>query len=134
MRVVVDTSVWSEYFRRKLPQNTEHVEVLKRLVLQDRAVVLGIVQQEILSGVREDGRFEVLLNAISGFKPLLATEADHILAARFYNICRRRGVQGSFGDLLICAQSFNNRMGLLSSDKDFQYYQTLLPIKLNPVN
>ncbi len=92
MKIIIDTSVWSEFFRRRKEGKTENVEVLKTLIKEGRAVMPGIVKQEILSGMREKDRFEKLRGLLSGFKCLLATEKDHIRAASLYNSCKKAGV------------------------------------------
>lgn len=127
MRVIVDTSVWSEYFRRKKPANSDNTEILKELIRQGRAVMPGIVKQELLSGIKEPERFEKLRHILSGFDAHLADELDHILAARFFNLCRLKGIQGSFSDFLICAQASRAQMAILTSDKDFDHYQGVIP-------
>lgn len=128
MRVIVDTSVWSEYFRRNKPENSGNIQILRKLIFQGRAVMPGIVKQELLSGIRENERFEKLLQILSGFDSLLADELDHILAARFFNLCRLKGIQGSFSDFLICAQASRSQMSILTSDKDFDLYRGVIPV------
>jgi predicted nucleic acid-binding protein len=130
MKVIVDTSVWSEYFRRKKPANSLHIEDLRTLIVEGRTVMLGIVKQELLSGVGHPNRFEKLKTILSGFQSTLATEEDHILAAEFFNACRSKGIQGSFGDFLICAQASRMSAPIITSDKDFTSYQKELPIQL----
>ena len=90
----------------------------------------GVVKQELLSGIRNRERFQKLLNLLSGFEPLLASESDHILAARYFNDCRSKGVQGSFIDFLICAQATNSKMSILTSDKDFENYRNVIPVRI----
>ena len=100
------------------------------LIFQREAVLLGIVKQELLSGVKEPERFKKLLFALSDFDTLLASDEDHVLAGRYFSKCRSEGVQGSFSDFLICAQASNNRMSILSSDGDFIHYSKHIPIVL----
>ncbi len=130
MNVVIDTSIWSEYFRRKESNSSKKIKILKELILQGRAVLPGIVKQELLSGIKEVKQFKKLDLALSGFTPLLATNNDHIQAAKYFNTCRLKGIQGSFSDFLICSQSTCNRMSILTNDKDFNRYSKYLPIKL----
>lgn len=130
MKVIVDTSVWSEFFRRSSTDNYKNVEVFKELVVEGRVVLLGVVKQELLSGIRESPRFTKLLNALSSFDVLLATDADHILAATYFNSCRSHGVQGSYADFLICAQAANNKMSILSSDGDFMNFKAAIEVNL----
>ena len=129
MKVIIDTSVWSEYLRRKKEGKTEIVEVLKTLIKEGRAVIPGIVKQEVLSGFREADRFEKLKGLLSGFQSLLATEEDHIRAASLFNSCRSAGIQGSFVDYLICAQAQRNAMAILTSDKDFTEFSKIISIE-----
>ena len=130
MKVIVDTSVWSEFLRRKQEGKTANVEVLKALIKEGRAVMPGIVKQELLSGIRARDRFEKLRKLLSGFQSLLATEEDHIRAASLFNTCKRAGVQGSFIDFLICAQAQRNAMAILTSDKDFSGFTEIISINI----
>ena len=132
MSVVIDTSVWSQFFRRKDPEDPRAVQMVADLILRREAVLVGIVKQELLSGIKEPERFKKLLFALSDFDPLLASDEDHVLAGRYFSKCRSEGVQGSFSDFLICAQASNNRMSILSSDGDFIYYSKHIPIVLIP--
>ena len=129
MKVIIDTSVWSEYLRRKKEGKSEKVEVLKTLIKEGRAVIPGIVKQEVFSGIREADRFEKLKGLLSGFQALLATEEDHIRAASLYNSCRSGGIQGSFVDFLICAQAQRSAMAILTSDKDFTEFSKIISIE-----
>lgn len=130
MKVIVDTSVWSLYFRReKVPECTE-IDAFHDLISERRVVLLGVVKQELLSGIKENVRFEKLLGALSGFEPLPANDNDHILAARFFNQCRTKGIQGSFIDYLICAQAVNGKMSILTTDQDFQNYSDCLSLQI----
>ena len=92
--------------------------------------MLGIIRQELLSGIRQVGQFRKIRRILEGFPDLLATSEDHLTAARFLNDCQRRGVQGSAIDFLICAQAYRNRMGILTTDDDFLEYSLHLPIKI----
>ena len=130
MEVLVDTSVWSEYFRREQSAKSDNVELLKTLINGGRAVIAGVVKQELLSGIKEKSRFDKLKALLSPYPVLLANDNDHISAARFFNECKNNGIQGSFTDFLICAQSCNNRLSILSSDLDFEHFEKILPIKL----
>ena len=130
MRVIVDTSVWSLYFRRNKCAECSEINVFHNLISEGRIVLLGVVKQELLSGIKDDIRFEKLLEALSGFEPLLANDNDHMLAARFFNRCRAKGILGSFFDYLICAQAVNSKMSILTTDQDFQHYSDCLGLPI----
>ena len=129
MRVIVDTSVWSLFLRQSNRPEPE-VAVLRELVREGRVQMLGIVKQELLSGVKESARFAKLFATLTGFPDLLASSRDHVTAARCYNTCRGAGIQGSAADFLICAQAINHDLPLLAIDKDFSYFAEHLPLNI----
>jgi len=59
----------------------------------------------------------------------IATE-DYELAAQYANMCRRKGIQVSAVDFLICAVAVRNNFIIYTVDRDFEHYQTILPITL----
>ncbi len=120
--ILVDTSVWSLAFRRRKSGSAEprEAKTLRRLIEADEGIgVPGIVLQEILSGVREEARFEKLREAMAGFPLALATKCAHIEAARIANSCRRKGVAVSTIDCVIAAIAIEHNAQLFTTDKDF---------------
>jgi len=58
MNVVVDTSVWSLALRRNTPHNAiSIVNILRDLIVDGRVVLLGVIGQEVLSGIRYSEQF-----------------------------------------------------------------------------
>ncbi len=55
---------------------------------------------------------------------------DDVTAARFFNLCRQQGIQGSNTDFLICAVAVHNRLAIFTTDKDFISFADHLPIPL----
>ena len=54
MRVLVDTCIWSLALRRKNNQTNHQqaiVEKLRHLIDEQQVVMLGVIRQEILSGI-----------------------------------------------------------------------------------
>lgn len=95
-------------------------------------MIIGAIRQEILSGYSDLTKFETLKIKLSHFENTPILDEDYIKAAKFYNECRQKGVQGSHIDLLICAVAVRLNIPILTSDKDFGFYQQHLPIKLYP--
>jgi predicted nucleic acid-binding protein len=131
MKVLVDTSVWSLALRRRAPADTS-VDVLRRLITAGRAAVVGPIRQEILSGIREQAAFEHLREQLASFPDEPIVTADYEQAAQFFNSCRRRGLQGSNTDFLLCAVSIRHQMPLLTTDDDFPRYAKVIPLTLYP--
>ncbi|HEY0758884.1 MAG TPA: PIN domain-containing protein [Acidisarcina sp.] len=132
MRVLVDTSVWSVAFRRAgspldIPQGRARLE-LEKLLLNGRAQLLGVVRQELLSGIRERARYDRLLKLFRPFPDVPLQQEDYERAASMHNLCRAHGIAGSSADFLICAASARRHWPILTIDRDFTRYATCLPI------
>ena len=128
-KVLVDTCIWSEVLRRKAP-NPDISANLAKLLRDLRAVLIGPVRQEILSGISDDTKFEKLKKLLSCLPDAPIATADHELAAQYANMCRHKGIQGSAIDFLICAVAVRNDLAIYTVDKDFEHYRTVLPITL----
>ncbi|MFB2839036.1 PIN domain nuclease [Floridanema evergladense] len=99
MKVVVDTSVWSLALRRnRTPEETPKILRLRELIADHRVALLGVIRQEVLSGIRAVEQFVRLREYLRAFPNLELTIEDYELAAEFYNTCRRNGIQGSNTD------------------------------------
>jgi predicted nucleic acid-binding protein len=130
LKVIIDTGVWSAFFRREHgPQHL--VAEVERLVRADVIQMLGPIRQELLSGAWPEDRFERLKEYLRFFPNLPLEEQDDELAAEYYNSCRSRGIQGSATDLIICAVSARYEMRIFSIDRDFENYCGVLPIRLH---
>ncbi len=130
MRVVVDTSVWSFAFRRRAPVDSEHVELLKDLIHDGRVVLLGLVRQELLSGIRHPQQFDRLRRQLRAFPESTLETADHEVAAEHFNSCMAAGIHGSAVDYLICAYATRRDLYVLTTDPDFQHYSKHIPLRL----
>ena len=128
MKVLVDTSVWSQALRRKEPNQV--VDTLTELIVESQTVIIGPIRQELLSGISDLSTFNNLKSRLQAFDDLIITTEDYETAASFYNTCRRQGIQGSHIDFLICAVAHNNNLLILTTDQDFIHYAKLLPIRL----
>jgi predicted nucleic acid-binding protein len=131
MKVIVDTSVWSLVLRRSRRLRSRPIEELRSLIRDHRVQMLGPIRQEILSGVRDPFQFEQLLDHLASFPDLPILTEDYITAARFFNLCRSKGVQGSNTDFLICAVAVRYECSIYTTDKDFEMFAQHLPIMLH---
>jgi predicted nucleic acid-binding protein len=129
MSVLVDTSIWSMLFRRAGGSGAE-VDRLRSLVRARQAAIIGVIRQELLSGVRSQQQFIRLRDSLRAFPDRSLNETHYERAAEFYNICRAQGVQGSNTDFLICAVADVDGLQIYSSDNDFTLFARHLPIQL----
>ncbi|MFG0250183.1 MAG: PIN domain-containing protein [Phycisphaeraceae bacterium JB051] len=129
MSVIVDTCVWSSALRRKKSDQNIAAK-LTELITHNQVVILGPIRQEILSGIVDPRQFEQLKNHLAAFIDFPISPAHYETAAKFFNICRSKGIQGSHVDFLICAISTMETMELYTTDKDFIHYKKFLDIHL----
>lgn len=129
MKVLVDTCIWSNVLRHT-KTSTEHSEKLKELIKDGRVVMIGPIRQELLSGISDSAQFNSLKNKLSSFEDIPLSSEHFVKAAEFSNICRKKGVQGSTTDFLICAISNLQKLQIFTDDKDFANYKKHLPIHL----
>lgn len=130
MRVLPDTPIWSVAFRRGTDGADSKREELQTLLKHGVVEIIGPIRQELLSGIRDSARFESIKSRLRVFPDLEIITEDYETAAKYFNICRSAGIQGSFTDFLICAVSARNELAIFTDDKDFIGYKKMLPIRL----
>ena len=130
VNVLVDADVWSEALRRAVGLESNEVRVLRDLIAEDRVQLIGALRQEILSGIREGERFERFKTQLRSFPDRHIEPERYEEAAELFNRCRAKGLQGSQTDFLICACAMAWKQPILTKDRDFKRYQTLIPIRL----
>ena len=137
MRVLVDTTIWSLALRRRpAGRNSEEdglVRAWEELIREGRIVLLGLIRQEILSGIADRRQFERLRDDLTAFPDEVILTSDHVRAAEHFNRCRAAGVAGSPVDFLICAASERLAVPIFTTDLDFPRFARHVPIRLfNP--
>ncbi len=132
MNILVDTCIWSYALRRQndLP-NQKIIDRLNNYVQQRQIVMLGVIRQEILSGIAHETQFERIRAKLRLFPDYPISTVAFETAAQFYNRCRTKGVQGSNTDFLICAMAHCHDFTIFTSDKDFYYFKKHLDFKVN---
>lgn len=131
MKVLVDTCIWSLALRRKSVPEAPVVKELQELIREFRAQMIGPIRQEILSGIRSKDQFEKLREHLGPFPDIEAAASDYERAAEFFNITRKKGIQGSNTDFLICSVAERYNMRIFTTDEDFKLFQKHLPVKLH---
>ena len=137
MNVLVDTSIWSLALRRKAQDlsvaESSAVSELNNLIQEGRAKIIGLVRQELLSGIKTTSQFEKLRDVLRSFPDEVALTSDYEFAASASNECRSKGVAVSVSDLLICAVAITRDWSIFSADPDCKSYAKILPLKLHTI-
>ena len=134
MNVLVDTPIWSLALRRdaeKLSKFEHSIrQDLAQLTAEARVRIVGPIRQELLSGIRNAAQFRAVRDDLREFPDEPLTTEDWETAAESNNRCRSAGIAGSLVDFLICAVAVRRAWQIFTTDKDFQHYQRVLPLRL----
>ena len=129
-------SVWSLALRRKVQDlnaaENATVAELTELIKEGRARIIGLIRQELLSGIKTSLQYEKLRVTLRSFPDEPIDTSDYEAAAKASNDCRSKGVTVSIIDILICAIALARDWSIFTSDPDFKDYARILPISLHP--
>ena len=135
MNVFIDTSVWSLALRRKNEDLNANqrllVSELSELIREGRARLIGLVRQELLSGIRATEQYEKLRVHLRSFPDELVDTSDYEEAAKVGNRCRAKGVVVSIVDILLCAVAIKRQWAIFTTDPDFSNYAKVLPLRIH---
>lgn len=131
MRILVDTSVWSMALRRKESPANEAADKLRLLIdAGEQIFLLGVVLQEILSGIADKALFDRLDDYLAAF-PLVELGRDaYVAAAELRNKCKKSGVQAGTIDFLIASTCVEKGLLLFTLDRDFAAIAPLCGLEL----
>jgi predicted nucleic acid-binding protein len=135
MDALVDTSVWSLALRRR-PEHQSSAEQhavaeLAELTNDGRVRIIGLIRQELLSGVRTAAQYEKLRLNLREFSDEPIDTSDYEGAAKVTNSCMSRGIAASLADALMCQIAMARRLSILTVDPDFSNYARVVPIRLH---
>lgn len=126
--ILVDSSVWIDYFNGVLTRETDLLDGLLGL---EPVAVGDLVLAEVLQGFRSDTDYRAardLLSSLAVFDMLGAARA--IKVAKYYRMLRRQGVTvRKTTDAVIATFCIEQRMPLLYSDRDFDPFVKYLGLR-----
>jgi predicted nucleic acid-binding protein len=130
LKVLVDTPIWSYALRSKNKEYQSEINELTFLIRDQRALIIGPIRQEILSGYSDLRKYKIIKENLSYFENTPILDTDYELAAEINNKCRKKGIQGSHIDFLICAIANRLDIPIFTTDNDFNHYQKVISNKL----
>ena len=129
--ILVDTSVWIDYFNGVRNWQTETLDT----ALTEEWILTGdLILAEVLQGFDQDGHFHKARQALDslecarlGGKPLAVEAASHFRFLRSRGVTVRKTV-----DMLIAAYCIRTGTVLLHNDRDFDRIAHHLPLETVP--
>jgi predicted nucleic acid-binding protein len=127
--ILVDSSVWVDYFRGL---ETPQVEVLDGLFGRTRLAVGDLIVAEVLQGVQDEKEFNLVRKTLDAFTQIDLVGHDiAVKAARNYRVLRDKGITvRKTIDTLIATRCIESGLTLLHADKDFTPFAEHLGLKV----
>jgi predicted nucleic acid-binding protein len=118
MMVLVDTSVWIDFFSAR-PE--PHVNTFETLIADREDIcICGIILTEILQGIRNDTEFRKTRILLGNLIYLPMAYDDYVRSAQIYRHLRRKGITiRKSVDCMIAAVALAHNVFLLHNDRDF---------------
>ena len=117
--ILVDSSVWIDYFQGKSKHETRLLDGL----LGTEPIVIGdLILTEVLQGFRADKDYRTAKRLLSAFPvhDMLGKQMAHKSAENFRAL-RKRGITiRKTADVIIASYCIEKKMPLLFSDKEFR--------------
>jgi predicted nucleic acid-binding protein len=127
MRVLVDTSVWIDFFRGTASGKVAKLEEL----IQEKEDICccGFILTEVLQGIRDEKVFAATKRLFDGLIYLEDDRSTFELGAGIYRELRRKGATiRSPIDCLIAAIVVQHGVNLLENDRDYHFIDQHYPL------
>jgi hypothetical protein len=114
MSVLVDSSIWIDYFRNK-----GQADALDLLIDENLVVVNDLILAELIPPLNIQKRKEVIFLLCEIKRQVMSIDWDEII--RFQTVCLANGINGvGIPDLIIAQNALQGRLKLMTNDKHFQ--------------
>lgn len=114
--VLIDTSIWVEYFHGR---DHQLVELVKDLIRNQRVVLCGVVLSELLAGVRARKDRDTLKHTLDALEYAEVSQGIWILAGEMSSNLRRQGIRVPLTDVIVAALALENDYELFTLDSHF---------------
>lgn len=127
--ILVDSSVWIDYFRSAA---TPQVALLDSLFGRSPLAVGDLIAAEVLQGVRDEREFKLVKRTLEAFEHIdLVGYELAIKASENYRALRAMGISiRKTADTLIATRCIEDGLTLLHADKDFVPFSRHLGLRV----
>ena len=129
--MIVDTSVWIDFFRDVRDEKTDLVAEL--LLLKYKLFITPTILQEVLQGVNADSQFERIKDNLLACVVLQTNSVEAAIeAAQLYRALRKKGVTiRKPNDCLIAHYAVFYDMPILHNDADFDQIARFTALRIH---
>jgi predicted nucleic acid-binding protein len=127
MRVLVDSTVWIDFFAAR--QNLQTARLKQAIRDGDQICVCGCVWLEVLQGVRLEQEYVAIKSHFEKLRYLEDNRSTYELGATIYRELRRDGItiRNSI-DCLIAATVMQHGVNFLENDRDYKFIDQHFPL------
>ncbi|MCB9490395.1 MAG: PIN domain-containing protein [Deltaproteobacteria bacterium] len=125
-KVLIDTSVWIDYFRYG---STELSQILEKLGRERRAATCGIIIAELLHGAKTSGEEQTFLRMAHSLPFIEADREDWLETGALLLQLRKKGITVPLADALIARLAIKSGCELLAVDKHFDHFKAVRRFK-----
>jgi predicted nucleic acid-binding protein len=117
--IIVDTSVWVDFFRGQ--QTAQTILTADLLATSDSIAITPTILQEVLQGIRDDHRYETIKESLLACIMLSLDPVEAAIgAADLYRSLRKKGITiRKPNDCLIAYYAIIHALSVLHNDVDF---------------
>ena len=133
--ILVDTSVWIDWFSKKSRVTSQTQRLGIYLGRKMPVYITAVILQEVLQGVREDIEYEGVKEVLLDLSILLLDPVEAAIgAANLYRMLRKKGVTiRKPNDCLIAQYAIFYDIPILHSDVDFDQIARHAPLRVAAV-
>ena len=131
-RILIDTSVWIEYFRNQAPAFVGYVA---EIVKTSEICVPRIVLAELMQGAKSEKELVVIAEFLEAFSIIDQTDQTWIKAGRLSHELRKKGKNVNLTDCYIAVIAQENSCAVLTLDqhfKDIRHHTRLDLVNIDP--
>jgi predicted nucleic acid-binding protein len=114
-KLLIDTSVWIEFFKKKDP----YFEIVQNFIEEDNVCCLGLIYAELLQGARSEKELGTLKEFLYVFDFIPESNALWEQAGLMSRALRQKGKEIGLSDCFIASSAISYGSSLFTMDKHF---------------
>jgi predicted nucleic acid-binding protein len=126
-KVLIDTSVWIDYFRNK---NSSIAERVDKILSNAEVYVPKAVIAELIQGSRSEKEIKIIEEFIDAFHIIDQSEDTWIKAGKLSFIMKRKGTIANLMDCYLSVIAQENNCKIFTLDKHFKDIKKFLKLDL----
>ena len=127
-RIIVDTSIWIEYFKN----NQKYVSFIEDSLNLENILISGPIISELLHGVKSEKEYKLLSESISAVPFAECVFDDWIKTGETLYDLKMKGITVPLTDVLISVIAIRHDASILTLDKHFKSIDMIKLIYLGP--